>query len=49
LLNRSPTRPNYKEEQYKQSTITLRYVGHPDHRYQRVSKKVKVPESIEED
>ena len=30
--HRSPTRPNYKEEIYKQSRVVLRYVGHPDHR-----------------
>ena len=30
--HRSPTRPHYKEEMYKQSQIVLRYIGHPDHR-----------------
>ena len=26
---RSPTHPNYKEEEYELSTVVLRYVGHP--------------------
>ena len=30
--HRSPTRPHYKEERYKQSQVVLRYIGHPDHR-----------------
>ena len=30
--SRSPTRPNYKEEEYKQSSITLRYIGNVEHR-----------------
>ena len=30
--HRSPSRPHYKEEMYKQSQIVLQYIGHPDHR-----------------
>ncbi|XP_023342787.1 glutamate-rich protein 3 [Eurytemora carolleeae] len=38
--HRSPTRPNYKEEEYKQSSITLRYIGNVEHRARMRNKNI---------
>ena len=32
---RSPTRPHYKEEEYIQTKVVLKYAGHTDYRTDR--------------